>query len=136
MSDTGDPKQDKDRELREEREFYETAHSDPKIEDELDEILSDFDLASYDYPDLGMQTPATRIVVRKTHPNVGKSKAALLVIIARENRLARIDELNRLHRREGDGLPDRDYDNVTDEIIDERLSALAQDDSSVGGGKR
>lgn len=41
--------------------------------------------------------------------------------IARE---ARLDELNRLHRYEGKDLPLRDYDNVSDELIDERIAEL------------
>ena len=37
---------------------------------------------------------------------------------------SRKDELHRLHRNEGKGLKKRDYDNVSDELIDERLEEL------------
>lgn len=44
--------------------------------------------------------------------------------VAEATKSARIDELKRLHRLEGYGLPKRDYDNRTDELIDDRLEVL------------
>lgn len=46
---------------------------------------------------------------------------ALLAAWSRQQ-TARI--LERLHRTDGEGLPKRDYDNVTDEAIDAELAAL------------
>jgi len=41
-------------------------------------------------------------------------------------RRARVEELTMLHRSQGKDLPKRDYDNETDELIDERIEHLNQ----------
>lgn len=86
----------------------ETARLDAETnKDELDKILR----AIWIKPITGKLGPHERHI---------KAKAAIEAII----QAARIEELQRLHRFEGEGLPNRDYDNVTDELIDERIKEL------------
>lgn len=47
-----------------------------------------------------------------------------------------IKELARLHRFEGEGLPLRDYDNITDELIDERIAELRLEANRPEGVER
>lgn len=55
-------------------------------------------------------------------------------LIAQSNLEARIKELDSLHRKQANGLL-RDYDNETDEIIDERIDDLTKSLNQAKGGE-
>ena len=97
----------------------------PKIEDELDEIWRDGHVHEVGEGWVKLsEMPA-------------KTKVALLAIIARE----KVQELEHLVRRGDIAWVKRDNVDSHEEfvhtnIIKDRIAALTQDDSSVGGGKR
>lgn len=93
------------------------------LSQELDKLLESLVISysSEDLPkDLGNLKKYRNI---QWYEEIDQAKAKLLKLIHK----ACIKELERLHRFEGEGLPDRDYDNVTDELIDERIAELKKE---------
>lgn len=48
----------------------------------------------------------------------------VMALIDQHTQAKVVEELEKLHRSRGEGLPKRDYDNETDELIDDRIAWL------------